>query len=139
MTLPFDMEVYTKQLLRSNSHNVGEPGKQFNKLSINQIQAKFDMSATLTKSSICSCPESPAWTKHPLRTHSLTQKPIGHVHLDQPRFCIQRHVSPMYHKSHKRLGRTRPPLSEIYTKMDCRSFPEQSLRTVSSSFCLDLK
>ena len=41
MTLPFDMEVYTKQLVRSNSHNVGEPGKQFNKLSINQIQAKF--------------------------------------------------------------------------------------------------
>ena len=62
MTLPFDMEVYTKQLVRSNSHNVGEPGKQFNKLSINQIQAKFghvSNAIPITKSFICSCPESP--------------------------------------------------------------------------------
>ena len=44
MTLPFDMEVYTKQLVRSNSHNVGEPGKQFNKLSINQFRRNLDMS-----------------------------------------------------------------------------------------------
>ena len=67
MTLPFDMEVYTKRLLRSNSHNVGEPraGK-----AIQQVvdQSKFNR--------ILTCQQrlpnhpfvpvlNPAWTKHP--------------------------------------------------------------------------
>ena len=61
MTLPFDMEVYTKRLLRSNSHNVGgAQSRESNSTSCRsiKIQPNFDMSATLTKSSICSCPES---------------------------------------------------------------------------------
>ena len=61
MTLPFDMEVYTKQLVRSNSHNV--ESRESNSTSCRSINSgdlgHVSNAIPITKSYIRSCPESP--------------------------------------------------------------------------------